>query len=211
MTTPVLDADQTDTLEQTAQLLIKGKIVILPTETVYGIGALASNGKAIARIYSGKTRPQSKALIAHVDGQQMADTLGELNDLAASLIKQFWPGPLTLIVTRKANANIHPLASGGLSTIAIRCPDHHFTRNLITRLGQTLVAPSANITDQQPPTSVNALSPQIASRVDLIVDGGTCSNGQPSTLIDLTSQPPKLLRQGTISRKEIEAVSGPLG
>lgn len=211
MPTTCLPATKTMTLDKAASLLLAGGLVIIPTETVYGIAALANNGAAIERIYQIKGRPENKALLAHVDGLEMARELAALNQLAEQLIASFWPGPLTLVVPKLEGANIHENAGGGLASIAVRCPDHNFTKNLITKIGQPLVAPSANMSGEPPPSNLQALSAKIADNVDLIVDGGTCKNGQPSTLIDLTGTSPKILRQGALSRQRIEQVSGSLG
>ncbi|MCF6293335.1 MAG: threonylcarbamoyl-AMP synthase [Robiginitomaculum sp.] len=211
MLTTCLSAKNASTLGKAASILSNGGLVIVPTETVYGIAALASDGIAIERIYQIKGRPDHKALLAHIDGLEMAKKLAMLNPLAEKLIASFWPGPLTLVLPKLTSANIHENAGGGLPSIAVRCPDHDFTKNLIAKLNQPLVAPSANFSGEPPPASLGELSEQIANNVDLIVDGGTCISGQPSTLIDLTGASPKILRQGALSRQQIEQVSGSLG
>jgi len=211
MLTTCLQAAGAETLDKAANLLLAGGLVIVPTETVYGIAALASDGAAIERIYQIKGRPENKALLAHVDGLEMAAKLAKMNPLAEILIAKFWPGPLTLVLPKIASANIHENAGGGLPSIAVRCPDHDFTKNLIAKLNQPLVAPSANFSGEPPPASLSDLSEQIANNVDMIVDGGTCISGKPSTLIDLTTDKPQILRQGALSRQKIEQVSGSLG
>jgi len=211
MATTCLSAKDASTLGKAASILSNGGLVIVPTETVYGIAAMASDGLAIERIYQIKGRPENKALLAHVDGLEMAKTLATLNPLAEELIAKFWPGPLTLVLPKLESANIHENAGGGLPSIAVRCPDHDFTKSLITKLNQPLVAPSANFSGEPPPASLSELSEQIANNVDMIIDGGTCISGQPSTLIDLTTDKPKILRQGALSRQKIEQVSGSIG
>ncbi|VAV88580.1 TsaC protein (YrdC domain) required for threonylcarbamoyladenosine t(6)A37 modification in tRNA [hydrothermal vent metagenome] len=204
MSAPVLSADDANSLARAAQVLLAGELVIVPTETVYGVAALAQNDAAVQRIYSGKARPATKALIAHVDGVQMAQQLAVLNDTALALIARFWPGPLTLILPKQEQAQVSALAGGGLSSIALRCPDHDFTRQLIRTLGQPLLAPSANMTGAPPPICIADIASQISKQVALIIDGGTCRSGQPSSLFDLTCTPPVLLREGAISKVELD-------
>lgn len=203
MSTPIISADDPNAYSIAAKTLAAGDLVIVPTETVYGMAALATQDAAVRRIYTSKARPASKALIAHVDGAKMAQKLAVLNDTALDLMARFWPGPLTLIVPKQDKCALTDIASGGLSSIALRCPDHLFTRQLITRLGQPLVAPSANMTGAAPPVCVADITRQIAAQVALIIDGGTCSHGQPSTLLDLTQNPAVLLREGAIAAADL--------
>ncbi|PHR57376.1 MAG: threonylcarbamoyl-AMP synthase [Robiginitomaculum sp.] len=211
MSTPILAAHNSQAMNRALKLLQAGKLVIVPTETVYGLAARPDHRAALDKVYAIKKREAQKALIAHVDGLAMAEQLAELNELARQLIAAFWPGPLTLIVPKKVNELIDPIASGGLEAIALRCPDHDFTRELITRLGTPLLAPSANLAGQAPPTRVEDISPLIADGADLIIDGGSCRIGQASTLLDLWPEQAVILRQGALSREELEKVSGPLG
>jgi len=204
-------ANDPKTLNHAVHLLQEGGLVIVPTETVYGMAVLADHGPAISRIYAIKGRSMDKALLAHIDGAAMAAHLGQLSELAHALIAQFWPGPLTLIVPKHDNAAVHPLASGGLASIALRCPDHAFTTQLIRQLGQSILAPSANLAGAAPPVQVSDISNHITQHVDMVVDGGRCVGGQASTLLDLCSSPPKILRQGGISRKTLKEVCGELG
>ncbi len=211
MSAPILAASHADASRQALDLLQAGKLVIVPTETVYGLAARPDHRAALDKVYAIKKREAQKALIAHVDGLAMAEQLAELNELARRLIAAFWPGPLTLIVPKKQTGLIDPIASGGLEAVALRCPDHDFTRNLITQLGTPLLAPSANLAGQKPPTRVEDISSIIADGADLIIDGGPCQIGQASTLLDLWPERPLVLRQGALSREELEKVSGPLG
>jgi len=208
---PVQATNDPKTLNNAVQLLQDGGLVIVPTETVYGMAVLADHGPAISRIYTIKGRSMDKALLAHIDGAPMAARLGKLDELAHALIAQFWPGPLTLVVPKHDNAAIHPLASGDLASIALRCPDHAFTTQLIGQLGQPILAPSANLAGEAPPVQVGDISKQITKHVDMVVDGGRCVGGQASTLLDLCSSPPTILRQGGISRKTLQEACGELG
>ncbi len=210
MSTPVLCAKDPKTASKAASVLQDGGLVVIPTETVYGIAAMANHGEAILRIYRIKGREAQKALLPHVSDLEMAQELGEVNSKARSLIAKFWPGPLTLIVPAKPCAAIHNAARGGLDTVALRCPDHDFTQKLIRRLNHPLVAPSANLAGEQPPTKIAQLSEHIFENVDMIIDGGTGSDGLSSTLLDLTCDSPRILRQGMLPRTQIEQVSGPV-
>jgi L-threonylcarbamoyladenylate synthase len=211
MSAQVIAATDPGAIDRAEKILRQGGLVVIPTETVYGLAALATSDQAIERIYSIKGRAHTKALIAHVDGPDMASQVGELDELAKKLIKAFWPGPLTLIVPRRTGAKLSAHASGGLSSEAIRCPDHDFTRQLIHDLAQPLVAPSANLAGAKEPVSVEEISPLISSSVDLIVDGGPCAKGRPSTLLDLCTRPPMILRQGALSKETLEQVCGNIG
>jgi len=211
MTAALLCSTDPNAVNMATEVLRAGGIVIVPTETVYGMAALANDGAAIKRIYQIKGREPGKALLPHINGMDMAKTLGKLSPKTKTLIRRYWPGPLTLVVPAKTGASIHSLARGGMNTLALRCPDHPFTLQLIEQLGHPLVAPSANMAGEDPPTQVSAISKTITKQVDLIIDGGAGMIGQSSTLLDMCCQPPKILRHGAMDRKILEEVSGPLG
>ncbi len=203
---PILLADQIDAQMRAAAALRAGELVLLPTETVYGLAALADDQTAVEQIYKIKGRPAQKALIAHVDGVQMAEQIGCLNARAHRFIDAFWPGPLTLIVPKQQNARICSGAGGGLDTIALRCPDHAFTRALLSHLGQPLVAPSANLSGQEPPIQISDVAQLILDGAALCIDGGICSIGTSSTLLDLCGARPRVLRMGGIDLQTLRQV-----
>lgn len=209
MTTPVAAATAQST-QQAAEIIRDGGLVAMPTETVYGLAADATNGKAVARIYEAKGRPSFNPLISHVTGADMAARLVEINTVAEDLISAFWPGPLTLVLPRLAACPVSQLATAGLDTIAIRAPDHPVARALIEAVDRPLAAPSANPSEQLSPTTAQHVQQGLGDRVDMILDGGPCRAGLESTVVSLAGEHPALLRPGALARDDIEAVVGPL-
>jgi L-threonylcarbamoyladenylate synthase len=203
-----------DTLSQAALALKNGALVVLPTETVYGLGADASNEKAVARIYEVKGRPQDHPLILHIasmnDSTHWAE---EISDYAIALARAFWPGPMTLIFKRSENAK--DFVTGGQNTVGLRVPDHSLALGLLQeckKIGvHAIAAPSANRFGHVSPTTAAAVQEEIGaylSAQDLILDGGAAQVGLESTIIDCTGDTPKILRPGAITQAMIEEATG---
>ena len=196
-----------------SQAIIKGGLVAFPTETVYGLGADATNDKAVAGIFEIKNRPKFNPLIIHVKNLELAREIVIFNDLANQLAKIFWPGALTLILPRR-NERISLLASAGLKTLAVRAPNHNVAQALLNKSNLPLAAPSANQSGRISPTMAKHVASSLfdtkKNGTEVILDGGPCQIGIESTVIDLSENKPTLLRPGGISVEEIEAVIGPL-
>ena len=197
-------------LGKAAQLLSEGHTVALPTETVYGLGADATNGSAVAQIFTAKERPQFNPLICHVDSIKMAEVYADFSDTAHIIAQNFWPGPLTLILPLKENSAIHPLVTAGLKTVGIRMPKHNVMVDIITRLGKPIAAPSANTSGKLSPTTPQHVIESLDDNLDYIVTGGKSTIGLESTILDLTSDTPCLLRAGYITQEDIETLVGPI-
>lgn len=198
-------------LQLAADALLRGELVCMPTETVYGIAADATNPDAVRQIFAAKDRPADNPLIVHIsDFVQLEDVVGEWTDAADVLANRFWPGPLTLVLKK---SDMIPLeVTGGLETVAVRMPDHPVALELIEMAGIPLAAPSANRFMHLSPTRAEHVDPQIAKRVAMVLDGGPCRIGLESTVVDVTVNPPRILRPGGISRGQIQAaLGGPLG
>jgi L-threonylcarbamoyladenylate synthase len=196
-----------ETLADAAAILARGGLVAFPTETVYGLGADATNGAAVARLYAAKGRPRFNPLIAHVADAAVARALGVF-DAAAETLAAFWPGPLTLVLPRTPHCPVSELATAGLDTIAVRVPDHPVARDLLAALGKPVVAPSANRSGHVSPTEALHVFADLASRVDLILDGGACSVGVESTIVACLGGTPVMLRPGGLPRAAIEHALG---
>jgi len=195
-------------IARAARLLAGGGLVAFPTETVYGLGALATDAEAVARIYRAKGRPSTNPLIVHVPDVDSARALAGdgWNNVAEALAREFWPGPLTLVLPR-ASALAEAVTAGG-PTMAVRVPDHPVARELLRACGQPIVAPSANSSGRLSPTLAEHVWADLGDRVDLILDGGPCVAGVESTVVDVTVSPPRLLRPGPISPAKLERVLG---
>jgi L-threonylcarbamoyladenylate synthase len=202
LTTRILQADAA-AIGEAARLLAGGGLVAFPTETVYGLGADATNGRAIARLYAAKGRPAFNPLIAHVVDLKAAQELAHLNATAVRLAKAFWPGPLTLVLPKKTKCRVASLATAGLDTIAVRVPDHKVARDILVAFGKPVVAPSANRSGHVSPTRAEHVHADLAGRIDLIVDGGATPVGVESTIIGCLDEP-VLLRPGGVPRSTIE-------
>jgi L-threonylcarbamoyladenylate synthase len=198
-------------IERAAQVLKAGGIVAFPTETVYGLGADATNAAAVARLYAAKGRPQFNPLIAHVLDIVTAHRHAGFAEPADKLAARFWPGPLTLVLPRSAESTVCELACAGLATIALRAPSHPIARALLTAFGGPIVAPSANRSGRVSATSAAHVAADLGEGVDLIVDGGASPVGVESTIVavDATGEV-ALLRPGAIPREQIESIVGPL-
>ena len=196
-----------EALTRAAQVLAAGGLVAIPTETVYGLAADALDADAVDRIFAAKGRPATNPLIVHVADTAMARSLAADWPQAAELITaSLWPGPVTVIVPR--GPRIPDTVTAGGPTVALRCPEHPLARRLIATLGRPLAAPSANRSMQLSPTTAGHVLEGLGNRIDIILDGGPCGRGIESTVVDCTTDPPRILRPGPIGRIELEAVLG---
>jgi L-threonylcarbamoyladenylate synthase len=192
---------------RTSEILRAGGIAALPTETVYGLAGDAANAKAVARIFAVKGRPHFNPLIAHVATFEQAHQLAVFNNAAEKLSRQFWPGPLTLVLPYKGGEAVCELARAGLQTIALRMPSDPLTHRVLKEFGSPLVAPSANRSGGVSATSALHVVDDFGDLVDIILDGGPSQHGLESTIIDVTGTP-SLLRQGAIPLDEIKEALG---
>jgi len=190
-----------------ARVLAAGGLVAFPTETVYGLGADATSGPAVARLYDAKGRPAFNPLIAHVADIADAERLARFDADAARLAKDFWPGPLTLVLPKAAGCPVAELAMAGLDTIAVRVPAHKVARDILAAFGKPVVAPSANRSGHVSPTCAEHVAADLAGRIDLIVDGGATPVGVESTIVACLGEP-VLLRPGGLPRAAIERSLG---
>src|SRR5688572_1548509 len=198
------DAPAREIVVDAARVLREGGLVAFPTETVYGLGARLHDEQALARVFAAKGRPASHPLIAHVSGIDQARELAADWDARAEVAaRAFWPGPLTLVVPR--SARVPAAATGGAATIAIRAPSHPVARALIAELGEPIAAPSANRYQTLSPTLASHVQKSLGERVDLILDGGPCSAGIESTVLDLSRGAPRVLRPGAVGLSELRA------
>jgi len=188
--------------------LARGGLVAFPTETVYGLAADAANGRAIARLYRAKCRPAFNPLIAHVAGLGAALRLARFDAAAHALAAAFWPGPLTLVLPRRANSAVSHLATAGLETIAIRVPDHPVAQEILASFGGPLVAPSANRSGHVSPTTAAHVLADLGEAIDVIVDAGATAVGIESTIVACLGGHPALLRPGGLERGAIEHAFG---
>jgi L-threonylcarbamoyladenylate synthase len=204
-------ATDADDIARAAQALRAGRLVAFPTETVYGLGADATNGEAVAAIFTAKGRPHFNPLIVHVADLEAAHRQAQFTPVAERLAAAFWPGPLTLVLPRRAEATVSLLVSAGLDTVALRLPAHPVAKALLKEVGRPLAAPSANASGRITATSAAHVAQELGGQVDLILDGGATPLGLESTVIGFDGDRAVLLRPGAIARAEIEAVVGPLG
>lgn len=204
---PILRPTKT-ALARAARRLRAGGLVAFPTETVYGLGADATNERAVAAIYAAKSRPRFNPLIIHVTKAAEAARLVRFDRRARALAKAFWPGPLTLVLPRQRDCKVAWLASAGLDTLAIRVPDHKVALALLRAAKRPLAGPSANRSGRISPTSAAHVAGSLGARVDLILDGGPCRVGVESTVVDLSGPRAVLLRPGGVPRGAIEHVIG---
>lgn len=194
-------------LDRAAAILRRGGLVALPTETVYGLAADALDAEAVAGIFRAKGRPASNPLIVHVADAAMARSLAATWPAAAAAItERLWPGPVTVVVPRSPRVPDNVTAGG--PTVALRCPDHRLARRLIELAGVPLAAPSANRSEAVSPTTAQHVLDGLGDKVELILDGGPCGCGIESTVVDCTSDPPRILRPGPLDRGTLEAVVG---
>ena len=207
MRTEILRADDQAVVLSAAKLLAAGNLVALPTETVYGLGADGLNPEAVAKIFQAKGRPQDNPLILHIaDAQQLDALCHHIPEAAYKLADAFWPGPLTMVLPAKPI--VPKCTTAGLPTVAVRCPDSAITRQIIRQAGVPIAAPSANLSGKPSTTTAEHVYHDHAGNIPLIVDGGPCRVGVESTIIDLTENPPRLLRPGGITPEQLTAVLG---
>ena len=204
--TRVLTADAA-AIKTATQCLAAGGLVAFPTETVYGLGADATNGQAIARLYAAKGRPSFNPLIAHVNDTAAARRLAYFDAAAEQLAAAFWPGPLTLVLPKIRGCLVADLATAGLDSIAVRIPNHPIAHKLIAAFGKPVVAPSANRSGHLSPTTAAHVLADLRGRIDLVVDGGPTQVGVESTIIACLDES-MLLRPGGLAREEIEKLLG---
>ena len=193
-----------DAIAEAARLILAGEAVAVPTETVYGLAADAANADAVARIYEAKGRPSFNPLIVHVSNLAAAERIGHFNDEALALAKQYWPGPLTLVVPLRGEAGIASIVSAGLPTIGLRVPANPAMQALLQAVGRPLAAPSANASGSISPTRAEHVLRSLAGRIPLIIDGGPTQRGIESTIIGATDDRVRLLRPGPL-QIEVEA------
>ncbi|MEA2939970.1 MAG: L-threonylcarbamoyladenylate synthase [Bradyrhizobium sp.] len=206
LTTAILPANGA-AVAAAARSLRGGGLVAFPTETVYGLGADASNAAAIARLYEAKGRPMFNPLIAHLSDLEAAQRIARFDAQAILLAQAFWPGPLTLVLPKAPGCAVADLATAGLDTIAVRVPAHRIARDILRAFGGPVVAPSANLSGHVSPTTAAHVQGDLAGRIDLIVDGGAVEIGVESTIVGCF-EAPMLLRPGGVPRGEIERVLG---
>jgi L-threonylcarbamoyladenylate synthase len=202
---PVLPATP-DAIADAARFLGQGGLVAFPTETVYGLGADATNDLAVAAVFSTKGRPTFNPLIVHVPGLAAAQRFGVFDARAEALARAFWPGPLTIVVKRLEPCPISLLVSAGLDTLAIRCPAHPVALQLMVQTRRPIAAPSANRSGHVSPTTAAHVAEDLGDVLDIILDGGPAEIGLESTVVDVTGDRVTILRPGVISREELSSV-----
>ena len=196
-----------ESIRSAARIIKAGGLVAFPTETVYGLGCDAMNADAAAKVFEAKQRPQFDPLIVHIaDPQQLNIVIGSLPVLGQRLMEAFWPGPLTLVLSKQQA--IPDLVTAGLSTVAVRMPNHPVAQALIREAGTPIAAPSANPFGYVSPTTAQHVADGLGSKADLILDGGPCPVGVESTIVSLAGSQPELLRPGSITIEQLSAVIG---
>lgn len=193
-----------ESIQRAAKALRAGDLVSLPTETVYGLGADATSDTAVAKIYEAKGRPKFNPLIVHFPDVESLEEVAVLSPLAARLADMFWPGAISFVLPRKTNSPLSRLVSAGLPTVAARIPAHEGARQLLRATGKPVAAPSANRSGRVSPTQAIHVADDLGDRVSVILDGGACAVGVESTVIDLTTDMPTILRPGGVTQEEIE-------
>lgn len=194
-------------LAQAAEILRRGGLLGIPTETVYGLGADGLNEDAVRRIFAAKGRPQDNPLILHIPSADWLERYcADIPPAALALAQRFWPGPLTMILKRKAV--VPDVVTAGLDTVGMRCPDHALCRRLIAAADVPVAAPSGNTSGRPSPTKASHMLEDMGGKIDAILDGGDCDVGVESTIIDVTVTPPRLLRPGGVTLEQLRAVLG---
>lgn len=197
----------TDTIRRAGDILKKGGLVAFPTETVYGLGADALNEDAAKKIYAAKGRPSDNPLIVHITNMEDLESIvRKIPPVARKVGERYWPGPLTMIFDKSDRV---PLGTtGGLQTVAVRMPDHAIARAVIEAGGGYIAAPSANTSGRPSPTQAEHVAEDLSGRIDMIIDGGPVEIGVESTILDVTVEPPMILRPGAITREMLEELIG---
>lgn len=202
------NVDNEKIYSQAVDLLNKGEIVAFPTETVYGLGAIATNEEAVKKIFEAKGRPSDNPLIVHIGTiEELKNYVDEIPDITYPLIEKFWPGPLTLIMKTKKDY-FAPNVTAGLSTVGIRMPNHPVALNLLKKLGKPVAAPSANRSGRPSPTKAIHVLEDLQGLIPFIIDGGETGVGIESTVLDITTTPPVILRPGGITFEMLKEVVG---
>lgn len=200
-------------IQQAVQAIREGGLIAFPTETVYGLGADATNPEAVKAVYAAKGRPSDNPLIVHIsDEKELLPFVKPISLKAQQLMDHFWPGPLTLIFELKEPDSLPSVVTGGLNTVAFRMPDKAITRELIKQSGCVLVGPSANSSGKPSPTLASHVYDDLSGKIAGIVDGGACTVGIESTVLDISNETglPEILRPGAITQEELELVIGPV-
>jgi L-threonylcarbamoyladenylate synthase len=205
--TVLLDAQSPGALEQAASILRAGGLAAFPTDTVYGLGTLVWNPASVARIYRAKARPPEKAIPVLLASLEQVALLGvEPSAQLRELAKHFWPGPLTLVLP--CGPQVPDIVTAATRTVAVRVPDHAVALQLFELAGQPLAVTSANRSGYASPLAAGEVMDQLAGRIDVVVDGGACPGGVPSTVLDLTATPRRILRQGPVTAADLEPLVG---
>jgi len=209
MMTRIIHADDEQGLKQAAEGLRSGQLVAFPTETVYGLGADALNTVAVKRVFEAKGRPSDNPLIVHIaEFSQLSELVREIPPQARVLMEAFWPGPLTLVF--KKSPRVPDAITAGLDTVAIRMPQNPMALRLIREARVSVAAPSANRSGRPSPTTASHVAEDLNGRIEYIIDGGPCTVGVESTVLDITVPVPMILRPGGVTREMLEAVIGPI-
>ncbi len=198
-------------IDRAGALIRDGKLVAFPTETVYGLGADATDGKAVAALFEAKGRPRFNPLIVHVADIAAAARIVTIDGRCEKLAARFWPGPLTLVLPRKPDCPVSELAGAGLATLGVRAPDHPVAQGLLATSGRPIAAPSANRAGHVSPTTARHVAASLDGRIDMVLDGGKCRVGIESTVLDLSGADATILRPGAVTEQDIAGVIGPLG
>ena len=199
-----------DGVTRAVAFMREGKLVAFGTETVYGLGADATNANAVAAIFQAKQRPRFNPLICHYPSADATWHHVVADERARDVVSAFWPGPLTLVLPRQPECPVALLTGAGLDTLAVRVPDHPVAESLLRRVGRPIAAPSANRSGQVGPTSAAHVLDSLGGRIDAVIDSGSCRVGVESTVLDLSGQEPVLLRPGGITIEQLEARIGPV-
>jgi L-threonylcarbamoyladenylate synthase len=207
MAMAIVEATQ-QAIAAAAEALRRGELVAFPTETVYGLGADATNGRAVAAIFAAKARPRFNPLIAHVSDVAAVERLGRLGKPGRRLAQAFWPGPLSLVMPKRAGCPVSDLATAGLDTIALRVPGHPVAQALLRAVERPVAAPSANRSGHVSPTTASHVDADLGDRVAMILDGGPTSVGLESTVVDVTGDEAVVLRLGGVSREALARALG---
>lgn len=197
-----------ESIQEAAEMIKSGGVVAFPTETVYGLGANALDGQAVAKIFAAKNRPSINPIIIHVASREDAQKYVEVDARAKGLMAAFWPGPLTMILPRKTGGGVSELVSAGLDTIAIRMPNHPVALELIRCAGVPIAAPSANASGEPSATTPRHVMDSLGQRIPMILAGGACSVGLESTVLDLSGGVPAIVRAGAITAQDLEEYLG---
>jgi len=196
-----------DVFDEAAERLRAGGLAAFPTDTVYGVGAMASDPVAVKKLFKAKNRPRDKAIpILLASAEELEVVVERVPEAGVRLAQAFWPGALTLVF-RRSRDFLSPALAGG-ETVAVRVPDHPVVRALIERVGEPLAGTSANLSGQRSPVTAEEVRKQLGASVDIIIDGGRCPGGIESTVVDVTVDPPRVLREGAIPRCKLEQATG---